>query len=74
MHNKFIVSGRGFDGANPRPKSVLMGSANFTTGGLTSQANLIHLFKSPGLAQSYLERYELLKANPTKGETAKKAG
>src|SRR5262249_45442528 len=55
MHDKFLVN---LDGN--KPKSVLTGSANFTTEGLTSQANLLHTFDSPGLAQLYLDRFQLL--------------
>ena len=74
MHNKFIVSGRNLGDESPQAESVLMGSANFTTGGLTTQANVIHTFRSPGLAHSYLERFEILRANPTTSQTAKHAG
>jgi hypothetical protein len=54
MHNKFIVS----DGphGSRSPERVLMGSANFTSGGLTSQANLLHVFDSPQLARHYSDR------------------
>jgi hypothetical protein len=33
-----------------------MGSANFTTGALSTQANLLHTFRSPELAELYLHR------------------
>lgn len=69
MHNKFLVKLKG-----GQPAWVLMGSANFTTGGLTTQANLLHTFDSPELAQLYLERKRLLQDNPSMGETAKEAG
>ena len=68
MHNKFIVSdGSAADGA---PNRVLMGSANFTTGGLTTQANLLHIFDSPALAARYSARAKAISTNPTKAKTA----
>ena len=51
-----------------------MGSANFTPEGLTSQANLVHIFNSPQLAKLYVERQQLIADDPTVGETAKEAG
>ncbi len=68
MHNKFIVS-NGKRGAST-PQRLLMGSANFTTGGLTTQANLVHIFDSPALAGLYNERAAALSLNPTKKATA----
>lgn len=62
MHDKFLV-----DVKNGR---VLMGSANFTPEGLTSQANLLHIFNSPQLAQLYSKRQQLLRDDPTIGATA----
>ena len=69
MHNKFIVS----DGpiGSAKPERVLMGSANFTTGGLTTQANLLHIFDSPQLAELYSDRAAAIAANPTKAATAR---
>jgi PLD-like domain len=69
MHNKFLV--RREEG---KPVAVLTGSANFTTDGLTTQANVLHVFRSPKLARIYLERKELLEEDPTIGATAKEAG
>jgi phosphatidylserine/phosphatidylglycerophosphate/cardiolipin synthase-like enzyme len=69
MHNKVLVAHPN-DGA----KAVLCGSANFTTGGLTSQANVLHTFASPELASYYRERIELLKTNPTTAKTAEHSG
>ena len=66
MHDKFLVD---LDGGR-----VLMGSANFTPEGLTSQANLLHIFKSPQLAKLYAERAQVIADDPTIGETAKGAG
>jgi len=51
-----------------------MGSANFTPEGLTSQANLVHIFNSPQLAKLYAERQQLIADDPTIGATAKEAG
>jgi phosphatidylserine/phosphatidylglycerophosphate/cardiolipin synthase-like enzyme len=74
MHNKFLVSGERLFEGQSRPAGLLCGSANFTTGGLTSQANLIHTFESAELADQYLERYHLLTEDLTLGKTAKHAG
>jgi phosphatidylserine/phosphatidylglycerophosphate/cardiolipin synthase-like enzyme len=59
MHNKFVVRISG-----GRPEAVLHGSANFTTEGLTSQANLLHTWESPELAALYQSRQELLAEDP----------
>ncbi len=67
MHDKFLVQLQA-----GQPKKVLMGSANFTTGAITSQANLLHIFNSPELAQLYLTQKQFLQNNPTKADTAKK--
>lgn len=66
MHNKFIVAA---STRSTPPERLLCGSANFTTGGLTTQANLLHTFESPQLALRYDERANLLHENPTKGAT-----
>lgn len=66
MHDKFLVDVRG--------GRVLMGSANFTPEGLTSQANLLHIFKSPQLAKLYDERRQLIAGDPKVAETAQNAG
>lgn len=66
MHDKFLVDETG--------KRVLAGSANFTPEGLTSQANLLHVFDSVALADLYLERARLLQDNPSIAETASDAG
>ncbi|CAB3762283.1 phospholipase D-like domain-containing protein [Paraburkholderia solisilvae] len=71
MHDKFIVSDDGNGSA--RPTQLLTGSANFTTEGLTEQANVLHLFESTALAQLYNDRAASLAKNPTIAETAKLA-
>lgn len=60
MHNKFLVGQK-----NGTEISVLTGSANFSTSGLTTQANVLHTFKSKALAKLFLERKELLAQDPT---------
>ena len=65
MHDKFLV--RVQDG---EPTALLTGSANFTTEGLSTQANVLHAFESPGLARLYLDRKALLAKNLTLGKTA----
>ncbi len=75
MHNKFLVAGKSLDDApQAEPKKLTCGSANYTTQGLTSQANLVHTFDSPELARLFYDRYELLKTNPTKANTTKNVG
>lgn len=66
MHDKFLVDRTG--------ERVLAGSANFTPEGLTSQANLLHIFHSPELTQLFADRAALLQGDPTIGETAQHAG
>jgi PLD-like domain len=58
-HNKFLVRSKGNAAV-----SVLTGSANFTTAGLTRQANVLHTFKSPKLAGLYRDRARLLMTDP----------
>lgn len=60
MHDKFLVRY-----SAGKPAAVLMGSANFTPEGLTVQANLLHQFDSPALAQLYADRQRALKADPS---------
>jgi hypothetical protein len=70
MHNKFIVRCDG----KPSPDAVLMGSANFTEEGLTSQANLLHTWQSPALARLYQGRQKVLFADASKAKTVALAG
>jgi phosphatidylserine/phosphatidylglycerophosphate/cardiolipin synthase-like enzyme len=75
MHNKFLVAGDQLQ--NPPqavPKRLTCGSANYTTQGLTSQANLVHSFDSPELSRLYFDRFELLKTNPNKTKTTENVG
>jgi hypothetical protein len=69
MHDKLLVRS-----VDDRPAAVLMGSANFTTEGIATQANVLHTFDSPELATLYLERQRLLVDDPTVGQTAAHAG
>ncbi|ASL46706.1 hypothetical protein bAD24_III04910 [Burkholderia sp. AD24] len=69
MHDKFIVVDDG--NAHASPARVLTGSANFTTEGITEQANVLHLFESPELATLYSDRAEALAGNPGIADTAK---
>ena len=62
MHDKFLVDETG--------KRVLAGSANFTPEGLTSQANLLHIFDSVEMADLFIARATLLQGDPTIAETA----
>ena len=75
MHNKFLVTGEQLlDDGKANPTDLTCGSANYTTGGLTSQANLLHTFNSSELGGLFLKRYQLLKKDLTKSKTAKDAG
>ncbi len=67
MHDKFIVR---LD-ANDTPTDVCMGSANYTTGGLSSQANVIHTWASPELAKLYAGRAAEIQDDPAKAQTAR---
>ena len=69
MHDKFIVADA--DSEVGKPARVLTGSANFTTEGITEQANVLHLLESPELASLYSNRAAALAANPGITETAK---
>lgn len=73
MHNKFLVAGKDLNASRPKPLKVVMGSANYTPGGLSTQANLMHTFDSAALAHIYLERFKLLKDNPKLSELAPRA-
>src|SRR5919199_2512228 len=54
MHNKFLVSGESLlSTAGKKPMQLTCGSTNYTTEGLTSQANLVHTFASTELAELY---------------------
>jgi len=75
MHDKYLVRGSNLlDGNQASAVAVACGSANYTTDGLTSQANLIHTFSSSELARLYFERWKLLSGNPSKADTADGAG
>ncbi|RQR69769.1 phospholipase [Burkholderia sp. Bp9012] len=72
MHDKFIVTDAPANVVTAvTPTRVLTGSANFTTEGLTEQANVLHAFDSPALAALYNARAHALAANPPIAETAK---
>lgn len=69
MHDKFLVAGEAADGDLDRPARLVMGSANYTTEGLSEQANLMHVIESPALAACYRARADLLLADPTVAAT-----
>jgi phosphatidylserine/phosphatidylglycerophosphate/cardiolipin synthase-like enzyme len=72
MHNKFLVRHTG-EGDGAEAEAVLCGSANFTPEALTSQANLLHTFASPELADLYYRRQQELAGDPAVAATAKGA-
>jgi phosphatidylserine/phosphatidylglycerophosphate/cardiolipin synthase-like enzyme len=55
-HNKYIISK---DGAG-NPTAVLMGSTNFTVGGVSLQNNVSHIIENKELAEVYLKNFELV--------------
>jgi phosphatidylserine/phosphatidylglycerophosphate/cardiolipin synthase-like enzyme len=55
-HDKFIV----LKDQHDQPRAVLMGSANFTRGGVSLQNNVSHVIENPVLAQKYRDTFELL--------------
>jgi phosphatidylserine/phosphatidylglycerophosphate/cardiolipin synthase-like enzyme len=63
MHNKFLV--------DEDKGRVLVGSANYTPEGLTSQANLLHIFESHALADLFIARQKLIAEDPSVPDTAK---
>jgi phosphatidylserine/phosphatidylglycerophosphate/cardiolipin synthase-like enzyme len=67
MHNKFLVR----VGADGQAEALLAGSANFTSEGLSAQANVLHAFESHELAQLYLERKRFLDGDPALAKTQK---
>jgi phosphatidylserine/phosphatidylglycerophosphate/cardiolipin synthase-like enzyme len=71
MHDKFIVAD--VKGGHGAPGKLLTGSANFTTEGLTEQANLLHLLESPELAQLYDARAQAIASDPSLAATKKLA-
>lgn len=70
MHNKILVEAADGAGAGAGAARVLCGSANFTSAGLSSQANLMHVFESAELAALFRERVTALQADPAKAATA----
>lgn len=68
MHNKILVD----DQRNPAP--LLMGSANFTLEAYTTQANVLHVWKSGKLAALYDQRVQTLLGNPQPKALAPSAG
>lgn len=71
MHDKFMVRTPTLNPADAQ--AVTMGTANYTTEGLTQQANVIHTFESSALAGLYLKRQQLLTQDPSVGQTAQGA-
>jgi phosphatidylserine/phosphatidylglycerophosphate/cardiolipin synthase-like enzyme len=61
-HNKFMVLIRG-----GQPVQVWTGSTNLTRGGIAGQTNVGHWLRDPGVAQKYVDYWELLKTDPGGG-------
>jgi len=62
-HNKFIVLLR-----NGKPQAVLTGSTNFSLGGVFGQSNVVHIVEQDDVAQSYLDCWDAIAANPDHGD------
>lgn len=60
QHNKFLVLSRAASG----PDAVWTGSTNLTVGGIHGQSNVGHLVTDPSLAQSFIDYWEVLAADP----------
>ena len=69
MHDKFIVTDA--HSGSHSPLRLLTGSANFTTEGITQQANLLHSFDSNELAQLYSDRAAAISSDPSITATAR---
>jgi len=69
MHDKFIVTDA--HSGSHAPLRLLTGSANFTTEGITQQANLLHSFDSNELAQLYSNRAAAISSDPSIAATAR---
>lgn len=69
MHDKFIVTDA--PSGKHTPLRLLTGSANFTTEGITQQANLLHSFDSTELAKLYSDRAAAISSDPSIAATAK---
>jgi len=69
MHDKFIVTDAPH--GSQAPSRLLTGSANFTTEGITQQANLLHSFDSTELAKLYSDRAAAISSDPPLAATAK---
>ena len=62
-HHKFIVLLK-----NGKPQAVLTGSTNFSLGGVYGQSNVVHVVENPRVAETYMNCWELISANPDHGE------
>ncbi len=58
-HNKFVVLLKG-----NKPKAVLLGSTNFSDGGIFGQSNVVHIIENQEVAAAYLAYWEALAKNP----------
>lgn len=69
MHNKILVGAAGAS-----PNVVVMGSANLTSEGYSTQANVLHVWNNPGLAGLYDKRVTTLMADPAASSLHSTAG
>jgi len=58
-HNKFIVLLKG-----EKPQAVLLGSTNFSDGGIFGQSNVVHIIDNEDVAAAYLAYWNALATNP----------
>lgn len=61
-HNKYMV----LKDSDGKPKAVLTGSTNFSTGGITTQSNQSLIIRNPELAEAYLSDFEDVLKNDNK--------
>ena len=59
MHNKFFVLSQG-----GKPVAVLTGSTNLTENGIFGHSNVVHVVEDAAIAQSYLDDWHRLDADP----------
>lgn len=65
QHNKFIILLE-----DDRPVEVWTGSTNITAGGIFGQSNVGHVVRDPGVAQAFLEYWQMLAQDPPKRGSA----
>ena len=65
-HNKFLI----LRNAAGKPFAVMVGSTNFTRGGVSFQNNVMHVIENAALAAVYAKAFELIVADDNAGLTS----